>query len=686
MSTTQIVSKKLHVDTALDFVNEISSNGAYYVFAAKHTQYAGGDTSIPTPNDAVVNNYINIYNDMLFGKKVSNSDIRPMIPRYNWTSNTVYAMYDDTDATLHTKQFYACVNTGAQYHIYKCLYNDANTASTEEPTGTDIDAIETSDGYVWKYMYSANSATMSKFATTQYIPVVANTSVQGNAVPGSIEVIAVEDGGAGYSNYIVTGHFESADDVRVGGNPLRYGLGANGSTLNGYYERCLLKITSGAASGEYRVITNYQISGAIKIATLDSEFDGTVVVNDTFEVYPFVDVFDTGGSKQINCIARAIINSTGNTISKIEVLDPGSGYKSAIAIIRPANNVGVSANASLRAIMSPKDGHGANVFSELGANYAGVAVKFIENEGVAPELRTENDFRQVGLLKNPLFANVQITYSSGNTIGNFIPTERVFQYKPIQLTGTVNTYSNSTVTGNSTRFQDALTVGDYLLISDGTTNVFGAVQSIANNTQLVLSVNASFTSTSCNVSIANAVSYGIISANSVGVIYVANVDVASITSSARFVGQTSFATTVADTVRISRGGSTPDVRNTNNFVTFSQLTKFGGTINTGTFTEDEVITQDSAVAPYDTPSARLYAAVEDGGTDYLYVTNVQNTWQTGAANGVSTGNTSDAQFTVLNKYEGELVPGSGEVLYIENVAPISRSNTQSETIKLILEF
>jgi hypothetical protein len=686
MSTTQIVSKKLHVDTALDFVNEIASNGAYYVFAAKHTQYAGGDTSVPAPNDAVVNNYINIYNDMLFGKKVTDTDVRPMIVRNNWTSNTTYAMYDDTDANLHSKAFYACVNTGAQYHVYKCLYNDGNTASTEEPTGTDNDSFETSDGYIWKYMYSANSATMSKFATTQYMPVVANTSVQGNAVPGSIEVIAVQDGGAGYSNYIVSGHFETADDVRVGGNALRYGLGANGSTLNGYYQRCLLKITGGAASGEYRVITDYQISGAIKIATLDSEFDGVVAVNDTFEVYPFVDVFDTGGSKQTNCIARAIINSTGNTVERIEILDPGSGYKSATAILRPANNVGVTANASLRAIMSPKDGHGANVFSELGASYAGVAVKFIENEGVAPELRTENDFRQVGLIKNPLFANVQITYSSGNTIGNFVPSERVFQYKPIQLTGTVNTYSNSTITGNSTRFEDALTVGDYLLITDGTSNMFGQVSSIANNTQLVMSVNASFTSTTCNVSIANAVSYGIISANSAGTIYIANVDVASITTSTKFVGQTSFATTVADTVKICRGGSTPDVRNTNNFITFSQLTKFGGTINAGTFTEDEYITQDSAVAPYDTPSARLYAAVEDGGTDYLYVTNVLNTWQTGAANGVSTGNTSDAQFTVLNKYEGELVPGSGEVLYIENVSPISRSNTQSETIKLILEF
>ena len=38
------------------------------------------------------------------------------------------------------------------------------------------------------------------------------------------------------------------------------------------------------------------------------------------------------------------------------------------------------------------------------------------------------------------------------------------------------------------------------------------------------------------------------------------------------------------------------------------------------------------------------------------------------------------------KYEGDFVRGSGEVIYIENIEPISRSNSQSETIKLIVEF
>jgi hypothetical protein len=687
MSTKQIVSKKLGVTTALDFVDEVTVGSAYYVFAAKHTPYSSGDTTIPSPSDAVVNNYIAIYNDMLFGKRVGTTDIKAMIPRYDWESGATYTMYDDIDPVLFTKEFYATVNAGAQYHVYKCLFNDSNTASTVEPSGTDNDAFETSDGYIWKYMYSANNTIMNKFATTEYMPVVANSSVTANAVPGSIEVIKVEDGGVGYANYLV-GYFEKIEDVRVLGNEYAYALGSTASTISNFYNNCLLRITSGAAKDEYRVIGTYTV-GAQKVAFVTEPFDNVITVNDTFEVYPFVDVFDTGGSKVANCIARAIITGVAsNSVQKIEVMNPGSGYRSATAIIRPANTVGVSANASLRAIMSPQNGHGANSFSELGANYAGIAVKFIENEGVAPELRTENDYRQVGLLRNPLFANVEVKYSAGNTVGAFLPAEHVSQYTSVRLTGTANTFANSTIKGNGTLFQDSLRVGDRLLVTDGLNNIYGNVVSIASNTELVIDANASFTSNTCNISMVTASAFGIISANSTGTIYLANVNVSNVSSSMKFIGEESYCTTVADTIKISRGGSTPDVRSTNNYATFSQLTKFTGKI-TGTFTADELVTQDSAVAPYDTPSARLYAVVDDtsvSNADVMYVTNVQNIWQTGAEDGVATGANSQAQFLVEAKYEGELVPGSGDVVYVENLPPIARSNNQTETIKLILEF
>ena len=53
------------------------------------------------------------------------------------------------------------------------------------------------------------------------------------------------------------------------------------------------------------------------------------------------------------------------------------------------------------------------------------------------------------------------------------------------------------------------------------------------------------------------------------------------------------------------------------------------------------------------------------------------------------GNTSGANFVINNlAYEKkpDIIVGSGDILYAENFEPINRSNTQTETIKLVLSF
>ena len=56
-------------------------------------------------------------------------------------------------------------------------------------------------------------------------------------------------------------------------------------------------------------------------------------------------------------------------------------------------------------------------------------------------------------------------------------------------------------------------------------------------------------------------------------------------------------------------------------------------------------------------------------TDPLYVLNSTGTIDLGSV-----------------KYNPDLVKGSGQVIYSENLNPVSRSNTQSETIRVILSF
>ena len=84
----------------------------------------------------------------------------------------------------------------------ECIDNNNGANSYVKPTLTSTSGtFKTGDGYVWKYMYSVDSSSNSKFTTTNYIPVSTNAAVQGNATPGSIDVIQITDGGNSYFVY-----------------------------------------------------------------------------------------------------------------------------------------------------------------------------------------------------------------------------------------------------------------------------------------------------------------------------------------------------------------------------------------------------------------------------------------------------------------------------------------------------
>ena len=691
MSNTNLVTKKLSILNAEKFVEEARATNPYYVFAAKHTPYANtSDQVIPTPLDSIHDTSYGIYNDMIFGKRVNDNDISLVIPRYDWELNTVYTMYDDDNTKLSSERFYACVNVGSYSHVYKCLYNNGGSPSVVEPSGTDPQPFETpEDGYIWKYMYTANDSLMAKFATSKYIPVNANNDLIANSISGSIDIIKVEVGGRGYNNYLVSS-FESPSDLKVNGNPRRYALGAQAVATPDFYNNCIIKITSGNARDEYRIIQDYYIDDQTgqKIIFLDDVFSGVIQPTDTYEIFPFVFVFDTGSSKQSNCIARAIIDSTsGNSVSKIEVLSRGSGYRSANAVLLPDPAVAVQSNAALRVIIPPVGGHGSNPYFELGASYVGLAVKFLGDE---TPLTIQNDYRTIGVLREPLFANVNIKIDVNKTIGSFVTGEKIYQYTPVPLAGTVQTNSTSTaIVGNNTFF-DSLTVGDGVIISDGLSNIYANVASIVSNTQITLNHIPSFNSTGCTIQLVkDAAAYGTMIANSAGEIFV-NVSSAGLSNSTNLLGESSYCTSVVDAA-YGASAVTINGRGVDSFNKFTQLTRFLGTVTAGTFIQDEVVTQDSAMI-YDTPSARLHSVInsaEAGPNDIMYVTNVINTFQTEESvdsDGIINGEGSQAQFVLTAKYNGDLVPDSGEILYLENLSPVTRSNTQTETIKLILEF
>lgn len=108
--------------------------------------------------------------------------------------------------------------------------------------------------------------------------------------------------------------------------------------------------------------------------------------------------------------------------------------------------------------------------------------------------------------------------------------------------------------------------------------------------------------------------------------------------------------------------------------------KYDCTLDSGTFTENEVVFQTSLA----TSNASLHSAIVDGGNVTLYTSNQIGTF---AVSGSIVGNTSGATATVVTKFEPELVFGSGEILYIEDIEnPVTRQTDQSEAINTIFEF
>ena len=675
MANSQLITNSAGVNNVQQLQEDVGEQ-AYYIFTARHMPYTANDSVVPDITESVANTVYNVYDEMLFGKRLSNTDVSLMVKKNLWSSGSYYEMYDDQRGDLHDEAFYVSVEDSGSYYVFKCIDNNGNVASTDAPSavGVGTTSFTTSDGITWKYMYTISSADYTKFATDSYIPVIANSTITNAAVDGSIEAIKVEAAGAGYNNYIANGTF-SASDISVGGNPSIVSLPATASNLDDFYNNCLLKVTSGSASGEYRRISDYIVEGGFRKAVLQSAFDATLAEGDTYEVYPAVEVFNTGFTAAVNCIARAIVNaSSSNSISSIEIFDVGSGYRSANTTLLVSNTVGVTTNASLRAIISPPGGHGANVASELCANKICFQTKFSNTEGNF--IPASNDFRAVGIIRDPYLDGLTVTANSSLSTGTFLVGETVYQYRSRLLTdGATTIASNSTITGSSTLFDNQLRSGDKLLITDGSTNNYREVNAVTNSTSFTVTSNVSFASSAgASVYLLELSRFGEVSAVSNGAISLTKVSLAGWNSSVNtYIGISTSATISATAISHNEKAST------NNFFSFVQLQRFVGTIDSGTFSADDIITQTSAIEQL-TPTAYVHS-VDTSGSDTLYVSNVHSIFST---NTTVSGNNST--FTISNKYTGDLVKDSGTVLYLENFQPLTRNTSTSETIKLILEL
>jgi hypothetical protein len=807
--TQKLITSSFNVAAATNFINSFANND-YFVYAARHIPYSGSDTIIPVPNNSIRDTDTNVYDNMIFAKRISSADVVHMAKKNLWQSNTHYSMYDHLDGDLETKNFFITVDDDTEYNVWKCLFNNStatiNVNSTVAPSrvgsAADLNPVETGDGYVWKYMYTITKSQYEKFATSQYIPIIANTEVIEGATRGTIEVIKVEDAGAGYDNYIAEGTLLTSD-ITVQGFPTFYGAPATAVAIDDYYQGCVMKMTSGIAVGEYKRIVNYEGTASQKKFILDSAFINTPSAGDTYEVYPYAFVWGDG---EESTPAEGIVYvdpASTNSISRVELLAVGENYRKAETYISelpltippsildetyiqlPAvvSSATYFSPASLRPIISPKNGHGSDPYNELFAKRVCLSAKFVNSEGGI--ISTENDFRQVGVIKNPAFTKVDMNLA-GVVGPGFSFGEKVYQYRKLKLHGNVSITSGSTTiqktnfgtlsttativnggTGyNSTAnnkllfdnsgtqpeggtsatgtfanngtgtitavtitagsgyvsapivtievpgggsngvitvslvnpdtptYKDAFEAGDYVLVTNGSNNYISTVANVPQDYRITTANTlSSFTADDCEISAIVVEASGIVAFSGTNQIELSNV-AGVFTSGSRIIGVGGMA---GDTV-IPVSGTTATItgtilindRTASSFNYSRQLTRLVGSFNLGStpFLEDEEIKQESLIA-YAQPRGRVHHLQEvEAGDDILWISNKSGIFNLDEA-GVRdiAGTISSAELsTLLNKYPGDFVVGSGEVLYLENLDPIARNDNKSEIIKIVLEF
>lgn len=400
-------------ELARSFYRDIYNENDFFYFFVGRTIEWEDEQSPETPVDSV--RYVNTSaRNMLFVNRIRSSDAVLMIPRINWSPDTIYDQYDDKygeidpDGNVYTSYsgaeslkdalFYVLTDDD---HVYKCISNKNNSPSTVKPTGTSTSTIETADGYLWKFMYKVESADKIKFLTNDYIPVrkIAGSGDPEFDVNGQIDSITITNGGSSYT---------SAPMVIINGD----GTGASATATISGGEVTGITISNAGAGYSFAYITFSGGGGTGAAADVELGATETGTAQENVESAATPGTIDriqiiNGGIDYVSGDASITIEGDGSGAEAIATIDPDDGSIIDVTITNQGSGytfanitVGGSAGsgAELISTTSPRSGHGANAQKELFATNIGISVN-LTNENA--DLFLNNDFRQIGIIKNP---------------------------------------------------------------------------------------------------------------------------------------------------------------------------------------------------------------------------------------------------------------------------------------------
>ena len=325
-------------------------------------------------------------------KQVTSTHVRHVIPRQNWTTGVVYPFYQSnssnttTYSSSTTENFY--VLDEAEYRVYKCLWNNYGSVSTVKPTqvggGNNAKRIqrepfETTDGYIWKYMYTIPAADVTNFVTDNFIPVEKDdTNTPNTTADGGIYKIYLTTGKGTYATYATGGTGTPAGTYTWTGseNFSRVGLSKTGS---GIQVATLRDPDGGTLTGDgvsnNMVFDTRNSSGTV---TIPSNEANDLVGQQIERIITATDT-TTGGEKVEICeITASTVSTNTITVTGLKRLDSTTDV-----ILTHAATSGYAAGETLTGSIS---GCTATVKSAVSTTITTAAVtngkKFLDGENI----------------------------------------------------------------------------------------------------------------------------------------------------------------------------------------------------------------------------------------------------------------------------------------------------------------
>jgi hypothetical protein len=593
MATYRHATKEISVSNAKAFLHQLNADEdgrTTKKSAILYTAIGKVDpwSSDPTPDDHTLSEQhlkFDMKREFYGAKKVQPSDAAHVVPRHNWVSGTVYSMYRDTDTNIFNRAYYVITD---EFNVYKCLNNFKGATSTTKPTGYSTLPITTSDGYMWKYLFTVSVDDADKFLTTSYLPVKKiSTSdgtaeedrqllIQNAAVNGSIEVVETNAVGSGYK--MINNGLVSAggkNDIQLSTS------GSDPSPIDNYYNGSSVYIISGTGAGQLRRVINY--SGSTKLLTVNTAFSTIANTDSRIVISPTVTIIGDGAGAK----AYSRVDTSTGAIANVTMIATGSKYSRAQAIITANSIHGSGATANV--VISPLGGHGDDPISELYSDKIMLNTKLQDPEGSyitgAGHIPSNTEFRTISIIKDPI-----LKVNSNNIIQG---TEYI---------------ANTSNSPDTLRLATRLTVS-YLQMSGGSPVNPLVVRDIISNERNLLRAKS---------------------------------------------GALEFVTDLGQTTRNTNALSNA-VKGANANIVYLQ----------------------------DDPSQ------SDASYYHVYINNVESygnysSFQVDDNIIKSTSETNIAQVTAIKGPEANTF--SGEILYTENISPVTRDTEQIEDIKIILDF